>query len=56
MESGQTITINLELNSFDRRIVHLEVSEIDGVQSQSEERAGADGRVVKYVQIIPVRS
>lgn len=52
-ETGQTITINLELNSFDRRIVHLEVSEIDGVQSQSEERKGDDGRLVKYVQIIP---
>jgi predicted RNA-binding protein Jag len=51
--TGQTITINLELNSFDRRIVHLEVSEMPGVQSQSEERMGDDGRVTKFVQIIP---
>lgn len=53
VETGQTITINVELNSFDRRIVHLTVGEIAGVRSQSEERPGADGRVVKYVQIIP---
>lgn len=55
VETGQTITVNLELNSFDRRIVHLEVSEIDGVESQSEERMGSDGRMVKYVQIIPIK-
>jgi len=54
--TGQTITINLELNSFDRRIVHLEVSEMPGVQSQSEERTGDDGRVMKYVQIIPLKA
>ena len=54
-ESGQTITIKLELNSFDRRIVHLEVSDIDGVESHSEERVGEGGRMVKYIQIVPVR-
>ncbi len=53
IESGQTITINLELNSYDRRLVHLEVAEIDGVKSQSEERE-EDGRTLKYVQIRPL--
>ena len=52
-ETGQTITINLKLNSYDRRLVHLEVSEVDGVDSQSEERE-EDGEIVKYVQVIPV--
>ena len=51
-ETGQTITINLKLNSYDRRLVHLEVSEVDGVDSQSEERE-EDGEVVKYIQVIP---
>ena len=51
-ESGQTITINLKLNSYDRRLVHLEVSEVEGVDSQSEERE-EDGEVVKYIQVIP---
>jgi predicted RNA-binding protein Jag len=53
-ESGQTITINLELNSYDRRLVHLEISEMEGVESQSEEREGDDGEIVKYVQVIPL--
>jgi len=52
-ESGQTITINLKLNSYDRRLVHLEVSEVEGADSQSEERE-EDGEIVKYVQVIPV--
>jgi predicted RNA-binding protein Jag len=47
-ETGKTITINLELNSYDRRIIHLEISDIDGVKSQSEER---DGK--KFIQVIP---
>ncbi len=49
-EEGKTITINLELNSYDRRIVHLEVGEIDGVESRSEERD--DG--VKIIQVAPL--
>jgi predicted RNA-binding protein Jag len=49
-EEGKTITINLELNSYDRRIVHLEVAEIDGVESRSEERE--DG--VKIIQVAPI--
>jgi predicted RNA-binding protein Jag len=47
-ETGKTITINLELTSYDRRIVHLEVAEMEGVGSESEEKDG-----VKYVQVIP---
>lgn len=54
IETGQTITINLELNSYDRRIVHVAISEVDGVESQSEERVGDDGEVTKYVQVIPL--
>lgn len=52
LETGQTITINLELNSYDRRIVHVEVAEVEGVESRSEERV-VDGRTVKYVQVSP---
>lgn len=52
LETGQTITINLELNSYDRRIVHVEVAEVEGVESRSEERE-VDGRTVKYVQVSP---
>jgi hypothetical protein len=48
-ETGKAITINLELNSYDRRIVHMEVAEIDGVGSRSEERE--DG--VKIIQVYP---
>jgi predicted RNA-binding protein Jag len=48
IETGRTITINLDLNSYDRRIVHLEISEIEGVASRSEERDG-----VKRIQVIP---
>lgn len=47
-ETGKTITVNLELNSYDRRLVHLEVAEIEGVSTQSQVRDG-----VKYVQVIP---
>ncbi|MFK7930022.1 MAG: KH domain-containing protein [Myxococcota bacterium] len=48
VETQKTITINLDLNSYDRRIVHLEVSECDGVATQSVEK---DGK--KVVQVIP---
>ena len=54
-ESGQTITIKLGLNSYDRRVVHVEISEIDGVDSQSEERTITDDdgleSTVKYIQV-----
>ncbi|MBX2797239.1 MAG: KH domain-containing protein [Myxococcales bacterium] len=52
VETGKTYTINLELNAYDRRVVHLEISEIDGVDSQSEQRE-ENGRTMKFVQIIP---
>lgn len=48
LETGRPITVNAPLNSYDRRIVHLEVSEIDGVESQSIVKDGT-----KYVQILP---
>jgi predicted RNA-binding protein Jag len=48
VETNKTITINLELNSYDRRIVHMAIAEIDGVDSRSEER---DGK--KFVQVMP---
>ncbi len=47
-ETGKTITIKLDLNSYDRRIVHLEISGIDGVSSKSEEKDGQ-----KFIQVIP---
>lgn len=57
IETKQTITINLELNSYDRRVVHMEISAIDGVDSHSEEREVQDAegrmRTVKYIQVIP---
>lgn len=52
IETGRTYTINLELNAYDRRVIHMEISEIDGVDSQSEEREDG-GRALKYIQIIP---
>ena len=41
------------MSDVPRDLVHLEVSEVDGVDSQSEERE-EDGEVIKYVQVIPV--
>jgi len=52
VETGKTFTINLQLNSYDRRVVHLEISEIDGVDSHSEERE-VDGQMLKFVQVVP---
>lgn len=52
LETGKTFTINLQLNSYDRRVVHLEISEIDGVDSHSEERQ-VDGEMKKFVQVVP---
>ncbi|MEN0066058.1 MAG: KH domain-containing protein [Myxococcota bacterium] len=52
VETGKTFTINLQLNSYDRRVVHLEISEIDGVDSHSEERE-VDGQMMKFVQVVP---
>jgi predicted RNA-binding protein Jag len=49
VETGQTITINLLLNSYDRRIVHMEIAEIDGVSSSSEETSDGTGKVIKVM-------
>jgi predicted RNA-binding protein Jag len=48
VSTGKPITINLQLNSYDRRIVHLEIAEIKGVDSQSVIKDD-----VKYVQVVP---
>lgn len=48
LDTGKTITINLELNSYDRRIVHMEVSEVSGVATRSVERGDR-----KVVQVVP---
>lgn len=48
VETERAVTINLDLNSYGRRVVHLAIAEIEGVSSASEER---DGR--KVVQVIP---
>ncbi len=48
LETGKAVTINAELNSYDRRIIHVEVSEIDGVVSESIEKDGT-----KFVRIAP---
>ncbi len=48
VSSGKPVTINLLLNSYDRRIVHMASQEVDGVESQSVVK---DGK--KYVQVVP---
>ncbi len=48
LETQMRVTINLELNSHDRRIVHLEIAEIEGVSSESDVKSGK-----KYIQILP---
>ncbi len=48
VSTGKTVTINLALNSYDRRIVHLAIADIDGVASRSEERDGS-----KFIQVVP---
>lgn len=46
--TGKSVTINLLLNSYDRRIIHVAVQEIEGITSQSIVK---DGK--KYVQVLP---
>ncbi len=46
--TGKPITINLQLNSYDRRVIHLEISEIRGVSSESVVKDD-----VKYIQVRP---
>ena len=48
IETQRSVTINLELNSYGRRIVHLTIADIDGVSTASEERDG-----LKVVQVVP---
>jgi predicted RNA-binding protein Jag len=48
IESGKVITITKELNSYDRRLVHMTIADIEGIQSRSEEKDG-----MKFVQVIP---
>ncbi len=52
LADGSTVTIKYAANSYDRRVMHLAISEIDGVESQSKE-VEVDGETVKYVQVIP---
>ena len=49
IESGKAITINLDLNSYDRRIVHVTIAELDGVDTVSDEKD--DG--TKVVKVVP---
>lgn len=51
VETGRPVTINLVLNSYDRRIVHVTVQDLDGVESQSVMK---DGK--KYIQVLPAGS
>jgi predicted RNA-binding protein Jag len=51
VETGRPVTINLVLNSYDRRIVHVTVQDLDGVESQSVLK---DGK--KYIQVLPTGS
>ena len=53
VEEGRSFTIKLELNSYDRRIIHLEVAEIEGVESQSVESEDENGRSVKQISVVP---
>ena len=50
-ETGRAVTINLKLNSYDRRVIHVEVAEVDGVESQSVVKDD-----VKLVQVVPLLS
>jgi len=49
IETGKPITINLELSSYDRRLIHVTVADIPGVMTISEE--SDDG--VKRVKVVP---
>lgn len=48
LRTGEPTEIHRELNSFERRIVHMAVSEIEGVFSESV----GDGPV-KQIRILP---
>ena len=48
LETGESVEIRRELNSFERRQVHMAVAEIEGVATESV----GDGNVKKIV-IVP---
>lgn len=48
LRTGEATEIHRELNSFERRVVHMAVSEIEGVYSESI----GDGPV-KQIRIMP---
>ena len=48
LDRGEPEVIRRELNSFDRRIVHLEIASIEGVASRSVGE-GHDRRIEIYV-------
>jgi predicted RNA-binding protein Jag len=54
LETGQPVTIKVPLNSYDRRVIHMEISQIEGVESQSVDRPDeeSDGNR-KFLQIVP---
>jgi len=49
VKSGETITMRKELNSFERRVVHLELADFEGVETEST----GDGSMKKII-IVPV--
>lgn len=48
VKTGETITMRKELNSFERRVVHLELSNFEGVETESS----GDGTMKKII-IVP---
>ena len=48
IETGEPVRFRRELNSFERRVVHMAVSEVPGVRSESE----GDG-AMKNIVLIP---
>ena len=53
-ETGQPVTIKVPLNSYDRRVIHMEIAQIEGVESQSVDRPQDDPEGNrKFLQIVP---
>lgn len=48
IENGEVVRIRKELNSYERRVVHLVIAEMDGVSSESE----GDG-AYKHIVLVP---
>lgn len=51
VKSGESITIRKEMNSYERRVVHLELADFDGVETESS----GDG-AMKQIIITPLGS